>query len=272
VSSEAFGDARTTRLANWVASAEGQQDCRQVFLNDSGVADWGIDDTGILQQTWELMNSSDWANIENPTISIDAEMVDIFLPESSEDRLQCTDNSLSDAQSFLTANDEPSDFVFTLDAGDAVLVGPSYSGGSLTASPMLHSQRTLCDEADCSMLRLSNDSGVHVVDAMRLDSYGDTVVSNSEIEITVDSFRIELVGPLPADSSSANAFTINRDGAVFVVNGLVEGVPHMIPVKNVTPIKFTRSGTGWKSSSFAVQHLDVERETWHLTVAAATWD
>jgi hypothetical protein len=271
---------QATKLANYIADADGQNLCKEAFLADSEFAAWEIDDLQApLQHTWVLANdpgyaaeASEWPLIEDPEIYIDATVDGIFLPPNPVDWIECVDQGKSDSQSFLVPSEDSPDYAFTINLGDAVLVGLTTQDGTFTANPELSAQDNDCSGLGCSSISFSEDAGTWTVHSLVLHSAGPTEVSNRTTSFTADFFRVELVGPVTATSLGPNKFAIPMLVHTFVLSGSLEGVPHILSGTNLTDIVVENRAGVWGTNSFALRYVDSDAQPWDLTIGAASWD
>lgn len=270
---------QATRLANWIASEGGQEDCKREFRDDSG---FDQDDPGLIQHTWNLPNRSGldgWPAIEDPFVRLDAEILSLFLPDSRDERLECEDNGLSDDQIFIV-NKGTEEETRTLARGVAHLSGKNYfepdeSDPLVLDLPLAATENGCIGEHGCSLLAVGDPDGSRsgwTLETMNLNGASRVASPGRKSNVVVERFRLQLAGPAPAFEERAGVLRVEPGDAVFAVSGRVAGTATILYTTNKTPIVLRSTGSGgWNSSSFSATFTDTNGEVWRLTLPPSAW-
>ncbi len=262
---------QATSLANHIASASGQTECKDTFKNGE-FANWepgNLDSP--LEGTWYVGNNDAWGDIQDPQITIDAEVTTVFLPADPADDIECVDNGNSDNQSFIVADEDAPELQLSLVNGDVVLVGPTTAQGSFTANPKLSSEMNGCSGRACSSISISENTADWTVHSWTFYSAGATEVSDTSTGLTVESFRLEAVGGIQGEIVDHDHFEIGAGQAWFLLTGTIDGFPHMLPVQNTRSIFVRRRSDTWTTSTVQVEFVDANKERWVLSFGGAMW-
>ncbi|MEM7155167.1 MAG: hypothetical protein AAF799_20130 [Myxococcota bacterium] len=223
-----------------------------------------------LQATWNIGNSDDWPLIENPQISIDGEVNNLFLPASEDDYIECVDNSGSDGQAFLGLDPSPG-FTLVLATGDGALSGAQTENGTATANPTFASESLGCSGDTCSRIGFTDAGPDWKLNRLELRSAGSTVVSDGADEVEIERFSVLLASTVVGGEVGKDQFKVAAGAATFLASYELGGVPVMLPVSNATPIVITKHGSIWTTSTFSLQFVDSENAIWSLAVGGAKW-
>lgn len=267
--------AESVAIQKWIAT--NQDKCFEAFWAGNMA-----DEPGALAGTWTVPNKPEWqALIQGFTVTIDAASIDdVSLPADPANYVDCTDNSHNNTEIFESQASSPGiTYELTLASGSrASLSGPQVMGGHVSGAQIFASQASDCMAPWCSTASFAVDAteGSWTLDDMNLFVDGDAMLGNGSASLAIDRASIRLYetssGVIFTDRSGAEIHEL-RPGAVhFVAAGASSTGIGLYLLSNASPITAHESESGWVFDGFILEHVDVDGNTWTLTLPPMTWN
>lgn len=249
--------ADMNKIANW--AHDNEENCIADLWADVEPID---ENTGTVTATRTVpVGSIDGIeSVESMSFSFEWTIDEIWLPSQSGDWLSCDSYEQNNNNPWSTGASEPSDYSMTADEVGLVMLGPAYSGGTVSASG---------DFDGPNLLKITDEgSNTWTLNTLALYSVAPVLVGNRDAQVEVSNFHMELLLPVSNVAGTSGDFTIPAGDAYFTVMGHGDGVPYVVVVRNQTAIDLERtSPTEWQTSAFGVQFVDPDSNTWNLTVS-----
>lgn len=277
--SNAIREEAIRKAAEYVA--EHQADCFAAFATDNGIAGTtdACDANGSSTADYDQMAiGSSWSF--NPpgliplvTIEvIDTEGQGIF-PWTSDPEFPgdtCVSSGDNDHVALLEL--DPADPVFKLKYGTAEV-----RGANLIDQATLDSARTSCGD-HCSGVSITADSQAGTAELnwmLALGEQGQTVDG-----VSIDMFRAELQGPIPAVADGRLGYEIAAGDALFALSGSAMGASAVVYASNLRPFYFRprrmigwNTNPGWDMDPIQIEYVSpVTGETFEFFIGATTWE
>lgn len=259
-------------LSNWVASAEGQESCRDAFWIATGASEATEDvDLALSGARWDLPNDSKWKTIKDPfAVVVNLEILDIYPTEDDgEMLLECLSGAANNDVSFVQAVPGASTPHYKLNAATVSLAGPKYDGQTITGNGALASAGTSCTACSRAAMKPSGTQQL-MVEMLDLRSAAPVNVGTPATHVTLDRYWVSLYEPVAATRLTANQYRIPA-GEDFLLSTTFAGAAHIIPAKNSTPITVTVGPAATTMGAFQIAYTDVSGALWKMTVNASSW-
>ncbi len=261
------------KAANYVGSAEGQQDCFKAFAVDTGIATTAPtcdENQNSVVDYDQLAIGASWSFdppglIPNVTITIeDAEHQGIFPWTSDTEFPGDTCKSSWDNNHVGLLELDPNDPVFELKYGTAEV-----RGDKLIDRATLDSRRTTCGD-HCSGISISEGAGAAELNWMlALGAQGQTVDG-----VHIEMFRAELQGPIPATPDGRGGYEVAAGDALFALSGSAMGATAIVYASNLRPIYFRPGRTaGWDVDPIQIVYKNpATNENFEFFIGATSWE
>jgi len=271
--SSAVREEAIRKAAEYVAEHQG--DCFAAFAIDNGIAitDPACDANSSSTVDYDQMAiGSSWSFnppglIPQVTIEVvDTEQQGIF-PWTSDPEFPgdtCVSSGDNDHVSLLEL--DPADPVFELKYGTAEVRGPN-----LIDRATLDSARTSCGD-HCSGISITATPQAGTAELhwmLALGEQGQTIDG-----VSVDMFRAELQGPIPAVTDGRGGYEVAAGDALFALSGSAMGASSIVYASNLRPIYFRPSRTGvWDVDPIQLEYQSPSSgDVFEFFIGATTWE